>query len=81
MDGPWEAPHGVEEFPFSVACDPEYARAKYSWALPRNISSPTDDKPSPRQEGESVACHCLRQVRDGALGAGVRGKAREKLHN
>ena len=66
----------MEVSPAGVACSPRDARVKVF-----RTKSPTDDKPSPRQEGESVACHCLRQVRDGALGAGVRGRAREKLHN
>ena len=41
------------------------------------IPSPTDNKHSPRQEGEAVAMPRLRQIRDGA---GVGGRAREQLN-
>ena len=40
------------------------------------IPSSTDDKLSPRQEGEAVAKPRLRQIRDGA---GVGRRAREQL--
>ena len=39
--------------------------------------APTHHDPPPRQEGETVASSCLRQVRDGA---GVGGRAREQFN-
>ena len=67
-----EAPHRVEVSPAGVAGNPRDARVK----VVRTTPSPTDDQPPPRQEGEAVANPSLRQIRDGA---GVGGRAREKL--
>ena len=63
----------MEVSPAGVACNPREARVKGV----RNKSSPTDDQPPPRQEGEAVAMPCLRQLRDGA---GVGGRAREQFN-
>ena len=68
----WEAPHCVEVSPAGVACNPRDARVK---EVIRRISSPTDDQPPPRQEGEAVVRPSMRQLGDGA---GVGG--REQLH-
>ena len=65
----------MEVSPAGVACNPRDARIK---DVPRSISSPTDDQPPPRQEGEAVVLPFLRQIRDGAV---VRGRAREQLHD
>ena len=64
----------MEVSPAGVASNPRDARIK---GVKTTISSPTDDQPPPRQEGEAVARPCLRQIRDGA---GVGGRAREHLH-
>ena len=69
-----EAPHRVEVSPAGVASTPRDAGVKSVFTI---ISSPTDDQPPPRQEGEAVAEPSLRQIRDGA---GVGGRAREQLH-
>ena len=63
----------MEGSPAGVASNPRDARVKVF----RQITSPTDDQPPPREEGEAVSIPWLRQVRDEA---GVRGRAREKLH-
>ena len=62
----------MEVSPAGVASNPRDARL----IVVRKIKSPTDDQPPPRQEGEAVAIHSLRQIRDGA---GVGGRAREQL--
>ena len=59
------APHRVEVSPAGVACHPREAGVK-----DRIISSPADDHPPPRQEGEAVAKPWLRKIRDGAGGGG-----------
>ena len=69
-----EAPHSEEGSPTSVACSPGNASVEEVVGI---ISSPTDDQPPPRQEGEAVAKPRLRQIRDGA---GVGRRAREQLH-
>ena len=58
----------MEVSPAGVASNPGDARVK---GVTRTISSPTDDQPPPRQEGEAVAIPSLRQIRDGA---GVGGR-------
>ena len=68
-----EAPHSEEGSPTSVACSPGNASVEEVVGV---ISSPTDDQPPPRQEGEAVARPFFRQIRDGA---GVGGRAREQL--
>ena len=68
-----EAPHRVEWSPAGFASNPRDARVD----LIATIVSPTDDQPTPRQEGEAVAAPGLRQIRDGA---GVGGRARKQLH-
>ena len=72
------APHSVEESPAGIACNPGDAGVK----VVTTISSPTDDQPPPRKEGEAVEQPGLRQIRDGAgIGeAGVGGRAREQFH-
>ena len=70
----WEAPHIVEGSPASVSCNPWDARVK---GVRRSIFSPTDDQPSPRQEGEAVFTPRSRKIGDEA---GVGGRAREQLH-
>ena len=64
----------MEVSPAGVASNPRDARIK---GVKTSISSPTDDQPPPRQEGEAVAKPWLRQWRDEA---GVRGRAREQFH-
>ena len=73
----WEAPHSVEGSPAGVACNPGNAGVEVATSVIRTISSPTDDQPPPREEGEAVAIPSIRQVRDGA---GVGGRAREQLN-
>ena len=68
-----EAPHCVEGSPAAFVFNPRDARVKGA----RNIPSPTDNQPPPRQEGETVAMPSLRQIRDEA---GVGGRAREQFH-
>ena len=63
----------MEVSPAGVACNPKDAGVK---VVIRTISSPTDDQPPPRQEGEAVAIPSLRQIWDGA---GVGERAREQL--
>ena len=60
------APHIVEVSPAGVACHPREAGVKGV----RKITSPADDHPPPRQEGEAVAIPWLRKIRDGAAGRG-----------
>ena len=60
------APHRVEVSPAGAACHPREAGGK----VVRTISSPADDHPPPRQEGEAVARPWLRKIRDGAGGGG-----------
>ena len=50
----WEAPHIVEVSPAGVACNPRDAIVKFGKRITIKICSPTDDQPSPRQEGEAV---------------------------
>ena len=70
-DDYWEAPHSVEGSPAGVACNPRDAIVKVDIRRTIIMSSPTDDQPSPRQEGEAVVIPCLRQIRNGA---GVGGR-------
>ena len=60
----------MEVSPAGVASNPRDARFKRLKVV-RNIISPTDDQPPPRQEGEAVVRPWLRQWRDGA-GVGAR---------
>ena len=55
----------MEVSPAGVASNPRYARVKRT-----TRSSPTDDQPPPRQEGEAVVRPWLRKIRDGAGGRG-----------
>ena len=59
--------------PAGVACNPRVAIGKLEART--IISSPTDDQPPLRQEGEAVALPWLRQIRDGAVVGG-----REQFH-
>ena len=61
------APHIVEVSPAGVACHPREAGVKVVRII---NSSPADDHPPPRQEGEAVARPWLRKIRDGAGGRG-----------
>ena len=62
----WVAPHIVEVSPAGVACHPREAGVK----IRTRTSSPADDHPPPRQEGEAVEIPWLRKIRDGAAGRG-----------
>ena len=64
------APHIVEVSPAGVACHPREAGVKVDQRRTIMISSPADDHPPPRQEGEAVAPPWLRKIRDGAGGGG-----------
>ena len=66
----WVAPHIVEVSPAGVACHPREAGVKVDQRRTIMISSPADDHPPPRQEGEAVERPWLRKIRDGAGGGG-----------
>ena len=68
-----EAPHCVEGGPFGVAFNPRDARVELLKSVTHAVganSSPTDDQPSARQEGEAGTSSWLGQIRDGAAWIG-----------